>query len=62
MYHGQLKNRESKKCSTIDCLRSKLFWQDKTTVGLAQSVERLTVEWEVMGLIPRAGPLLSVLK
>ena len=62
VYHWRFKNRESKKCSTIDCLHSKLFWQDKTVVGLAQLVERLTVEREVVGLIPGAGPLLSVLK
>ena len=31
-------------------------------VGLAQLVEHLTVEREVVGLIPGAGPLLSVLK
>ena len=30
--------------------------------GLAQSVECLTAEREVAGLIPRAGPLLRVLK
>ena len=30
--------------------------------GLAQSVECLTVEREVAGLIPRVGPLLRVLK
>ena len=30
--------------------------------GLAQSVERLTAEREVAGLIARAGPLLRVLK
>ena len=30
--------------------------------GLAQSVERLTAEWEVAGLIPGAGPILRVLK
>ena len=52
VYHGQVENRESKKCGTTYCLRSKLFWQDKTAVGLAQSVERLTVEQEVVGLIP----------
>ena len=62
VYHWRFKNRESKKCSTIDCLHSKLFWQDKTVVGLAQLVERLTVERKVLGLIPGAGPLLSVLK
>ena len=62
MYHGRFKNRECKKCSAIDCLCSKLFWQDKTAVGLAQSVERLTVELEIMGLISGVGPLLSVLK
>ena len=61
-YHWRFKNRESNKCSTIDCLHSKLFWQDKTVVGLAQLVERLTVERKVLGLIPGAGPLLSVLK
>ena len=30
--------------------------------GLAQSVERLTAEREVAGLIPGAGPILRVLK
>ena len=30
--------------------------------GLAQSVECLTAEQEVAGSIPRAGPLLRVLK
>ena len=30
--------------------------------GLAQSVEHLTAEQEVMGLIPRTGPILRVLK
>ena len=30
--------------------------------ALAQSVERLTAEQEVMGLIPRTGPILRVLK
>ena len=30
--------------------------------GLAQSVERLTAEREVTGLIPGAGPILRVLK
>ena len=33
-----------------------------TVAGLAQSVEHLTAEWEVAGLIPGAGPLLRVLK
>ena len=31
-------------------------------VGLAKSVERLTAEQEVAGSIPRAGPVLRVLK
>ena len=30
--------------------------------GLAQSVEHLSAEQEVMGLIPRTGPILRVLK
>ena len=30
--------------------------------GLAQSVERLTAEQEVVGSIPGAGPILRVLK
>ena len=30
--------------------------------GLAQSVEHLTAEQEVMSLIPRTGPILRVLK
>ena len=30
--------------------------------GLAQSVEHLTAEQEVMGLIPRTRPILRVLK
>ena len=29
--------------------------------GLAQLVERLTAEWEPMGLISRVGPILRVL-
>ena len=33
-----------------------------TAAGLAQSVERLTVEREVAGSIPGAGPILRVLK
>ena len=33
-----------------------------TVAGIAQSVERLTVEREVAGSIPGAGPLLRVLK
>ena len=37
--------------------------QRKSSVaGLAQSVERLTAEREVVGSIPGAGPLLRVLK
>ena len=31
-------------------------------IGLAQSVERLTAEWEVAGSIPGTGPILRVLK
>ena len=30
--------------------------------GLAQLVERLTAEWEVVGLIPGVEPILRVLK
>ena len=30
----------------------------ETAAGFAQSVEHLTAEWEVMGLIPGAGPRL----
>ena len=30
--------------------------------GLAQLVERVTAEWEVVGSIPGAGPKLGVLK
>ena len=30
--------------------------------GLAQSVEWWTAEWEVVGLLPRDGPILGVLK
>ena len=41
-----------------DNFRKKTFF----TTGLAQSVERLTAEWEVAGSIPGAGPLLRVLK
>ena len=33
-----------------------------TATVLAQSVERVTVEWEVAGSIPGAGPILRVLK
>ena len=33
-----------------------------TAAGLAQSVKRLTAEREVTSLIPRAGPLVRVLK
>ena len=33
-----------------------------TTAGSAQSVEHLTAEREVMGSIPRVGPILRVLK
>ena len=33
-----------------------------TAAGLAQSVERLTAEREVVGSIPGAGPTLTVLK
>ena len=33
-----------------------------TVAGLAQLVERLTAEWEVVGSIRGAGPLLRVLK
>ena len=33
-----------------------------TTAGLAQSVECLTAEQEVMGSIPRARPIIRVLK
>ena len=39
---------------------SKLCWQDKTDIGLAQSVEPFTVERKVVGLISGAGPLLRV--
>ena len=33
-----------------------------TAAGLAQSIERLTAEWEVAGSIPVAGPILRVLR
>ena len=33
-----------------------------TAAGLAQSVERLTAEREVVGSIPGVGPILRVLK
>ena len=33
-----------------------------TMAGIAQSVQRLTAEWEVAGSIPRAGAILRVLK
>ena len=33
-----------------------------TVVGLAQSIEHLTAEQEVAGLIPGAGPIVRVLK
>ena len=35
---------------------------DRRAAGLPQSVERLTVEREVMGSIPGARPILRVLK
>ena len=34
----------------------------QTAAGLAQSVERLNAEQEVVGSIPRVGPILRVLK
>ena len=33
-----------------------------TAAGLAQSLESLTAEWEVVGSVPRTGPILRVLK
>ena len=33
-----------------------------TAVGLAQSVQSLTAEWEVVGSIPGARPTLGILK
>ena len=36
--------------------------EHEKAAGLAQLVERLTVEREVAGLIPGAGPILKVLK
>ena len=38
------------------------FQESCTAAGLAQSVERLTAEWEVAGSIPGSGPILGVLK
>ena len=39
-----------------------IFLDFLTAVGLAQSVESLTVEQEVTGSILRTGPILRVLK
>ena len=39
-----------------------LFFSLITAVGLAQSVERLTVEREFSGSFPGTGPILRVLK
>ena len=36
------------------------FESQTEQAGLAQSVERMTAEWEVAGSIPGAGPLLRV--
>ena len=47
---------------TVGMLIIKRVFHVCTAVGLAQSVERLTAEWEVAGLIPGAGPILRVLK
>ena len=38
------------------------FESQTEQTGLAQSVERMTAEREVVGLIPGAGPLLRVFK
>lgn len=39
-----------------------IFLDFLTVAGLAQSVERLTVEWEVISSIPGTGPILRGLK
>ena len=59
-------------CTGMACMLFPLCWQTNfimyafifllTVAGLAQSVERLTAEWEVAGSIPAAGPILRVLK
>ena len=36
------------------------FESQTEQAGLAQSVERMTAEWEVAGSIPGTGPLLRV--
>ena len=41
---------------------SSFFFSLITAVGLAQSVERLTVEREFSGSFPGTGPILRVLK
>ena len=43
---------------------TKLYWVplSGSEAGLAQSVQRLTAEREVVGSIPRAGPILRALK
>ena len=38
-----------------------LLTNKKNAAGLAQSVERLTIERKVVGSIPGAGPILRVL-
>ena len=54
-------NKDYRFANGLPCGR---LWKraSSTVAGLAQSVECLTAEREVAGSIPRAGPLLRVLK
>ena len=49
-------------CSFFFFFTSSFFFSLITAVGLAQSVERLTVEREFSGSFPGTGPILRVLK
>ena len=46
----------------VSQFRCILCTNQNLATGLAQSVERLTAEWEVVGSIPGDGPILRVLK
>ena len=52
--------------NNLRCLNCLLLFtnliQEHCAAGLAQSVERLTAEWEVVCSIHGAGPILRVLK